>query len=125
MGFSLPPRSLAKRWALTPPFHPCRRHTASSGGMFSVALSVEKPFDFPPASISIGTDLSYAASRPAEFGLSSPGLRPERFSALPESLTAYPNGGRLQGGPGFQKHRWQGGFKGRCERRSRRGDEAE
>src|SRR5437870_8246881 len=30
MGFSLPPRLLAKRWALTPPFHPCRRHTASA-----------------------------------------------------------------------------------------------
>ena len=30
------------------------------------------------------TSLSYAASRPAEFGLSSPDLRPERFSTLPK-----------------------------------------
>ena len=52
MGFSVPPRLLSERWALTPPFHPCRRHTIYSGGLFSVALSVEKPLDFPPASIS-------------------------------------------------------------------------
>ena len=30
------------------------------------------------------TDLGYAASRPMEFGLSSPSLRLERFSALPK-----------------------------------------
>ena len=27
MGFSVPRRLLAERWALTPPFHPCRSHT--------------------------------------------------------------------------------------------------
>jgi len=32
---------------------------------------------------------SYAASRPLEFGLSSPGLHPKRFSALPKSTLSY------------------------------------
>ena len=31
-GFSVPPRLLAERWALTPPFHPCRGHTENRGG---------------------------------------------------------------------------------------------
>ena len=52
MGFSVPPRLLSERWALTPPFHPCRRHTGYSGGLFSVALSVKKSFNFSPACIS-------------------------------------------------------------------------
>src|SRR5438045_2120793 len=30
MGFSLPPRLLLERWALTPPFHPCRRLTVTA-----------------------------------------------------------------------------------------------
>src|SRR6185295_12274139 len=75
MGFSLPPRLLLERWALTPPFHPCRRHTVAAAVLFSVALSVGKPFDFPPGYIS-RPGVSYAASRPAEFGLSSPDLAP-------------------------------------------------
>ncbi len=33
--------------------------------------------------------LGYAASRPLEFGLSSPDLRPRRFSALPKSTPLY------------------------------------
>ena len=37
------------------------------------------------------TSPGYAASRPAVFGLSSPGLRQERSSALPKPLTAYFN----------------------------------
>src|SRR4051812_44714794 len=37
----------------------------------------------------------YAASRPVEFGLSSPGLRQERFSALPKSLLIYRSGGSM------------------------------
>jgi len=31
-------------WAFTPPFHPYRFWQAKPGGIFSVALSVEKPF---------------------------------------------------------------------------------
>src|SRR5438105_4260643 len=34
MGFSLPPRLLSERWALTPPFHPYRRHTVSAAVYF-------------------------------------------------------------------------------------------
>ena len=40
MGFSVPRRLLAGRWALTPPFHPYRGSLRSPGGIFSVALSV-------------------------------------------------------------------------------------
>ena len=34
MGFSLPPRLLSERWALTPPFHPCRRHTEFTAAVY-------------------------------------------------------------------------------------------
>ena len=52
MGFSVPPRLLSERWALTPPFHPYPYRslprfplgaTSAAGGMFSVALSVRMP----------------------------------------------------------------------------------
>ena len=39
MGLAVPPRLRLERWALTPPFHPCRLRLAT-GGLFSVALSV-------------------------------------------------------------------------------------
>ena len=42
------------------------------------------------------TDLSYAASRPMEFGLSSPDLRPERFSTLPKPPPAYLVSAKIQ-----------------------------
>ncbi len=83
MGFSVPPRLRLARWALTPPFHPYRR-LAPVGGMFSVALSVSRPRGqtarvYPPAEAN-----GYAASRPAEFGLSSLRFPRERFSTLPK-----------------------------------------
>src|SRR5262249_11400226 len=41
MGFSVPPRLLLERWALTPPFHPYRQHTEFTAAVLvSVALSV-------------------------------------------------------------------------------------
>ena len=40
MGFSVPRRLRAGRWALTPPFHPCQPSRRTAGGLFSVALSV-------------------------------------------------------------------------------------
>src|SRR5687767_7312351 len=52
MGFSVPPRLLSERWALTPPFHPYPLRslprftlgsTSAAGVMFSVALSVKMP----------------------------------------------------------------------------------
>jgi len=57
MGFTMLFRSPGKRWALTSPFHP---YPTESGGIFSVALSLESPpvvisdhpalwsSDFPP-----------------------------------------------------------------------------
>jgi hypothetical protein len=57
----------------------------ADGGLFSVALSVGKSFNFPPACIS-GQNRSYAASRPMVFGLSSSGSRRKRFSALPKPM---------------------------------------
>ena len=56
MGFSVPRRLLVERCALTAPFHPYRRFFRNAGGLFSVALSVEKPFNFPPACISKNGD---------------------------------------------------------------------
>ena len=103
MGFSVPPRLRLERWALTPPFHP---YPALSG---SVSFNFPEP-NLNSASLSeragryvlcgtVRQDASrhhfphlsrepvtgYAASRPLVFGLSSPGLHRERFSALPKS----------------------------------------
>ncbi len=39
-GFFVPPRLRSGRWALTPPFQPCRPACAVLGGMFSATLSV-------------------------------------------------------------------------------------
>ena len=99
-----------KRAASWSPIWPCSRWgfpcpgDCSTGGgllprLFTLAVATEAaaavcflwhcPSDglsaSPPACIPIRTDLGYAASRPVEFGLSSPGLRRERFSALPKS----------------------------------------
>ncbi len=38
VGFAVPAALLQPRWALTPPFHPCRRR--AGGGLLSVALSL-------------------------------------------------------------------------------------
>ena len=40
VGFAVPPPLLEARWALTPPFHPCRPSRSWTGGLFSVALSL-------------------------------------------------------------------------------------
>src|SRR5712671_5959481 len=77
MGFSVPPRLRLERWALTPPFHPYRRFLRTAGGIFSVALSVGTPRGvtarvYLPVSRLSAASASYAASRPAVFGLSSP-----------------------------------------------------
>jgi hypothetical protein len=75
MGFSVPPRLLLERWALTPPFHPyldqrCRR---SRRFQFLRHFPSERLAALPPACIP-GSGQGYAASRPVVFGLSSPGL---------------------------------------------------
>jgi hypothetical protein len=67
---------------------PPSREKRDEGCLFSVALSVEKSFNFPPACIP-GQNRSYAASRPLVFGLSSSGSRRKRFSALPKPKLKY------------------------------------
>jgi len=56
-----------------------------NGGIFSVALSVGTPHGVTSrVYLSNESSESYAASRPAVFGLSSPGSRQKRFSAFPK-----------------------------------------
>ena len=43
VGFAVPPPLPEARWALTPPFHPCRGVSPRRGGLFSVALSLGSP----------------------------------------------------------------------------------
>jgi len=86
MGFSVPRRLRFARWSLTPPFHPYQRRLRNAGGIFSVALSVGTTRVVAARVYLSRTSLSYAASRPVEFGLSSLDLRRKRSSALPEPL---------------------------------------
>ncbi len=72
MGFSVPRRLPGERWSLTPPFHPYLRLLRDTGGLFSVALSVGTPRGVAARVYLNLTGLSYAASRPLVFGLSSP-----------------------------------------------------
>ena len=87
MGFSVPRRSLDGRWSLTPPFHPYPRLLRNAGGIFSVALSVGTTRAVAARVYLSRTSLSYAASRPVEFGLSSLDSRRRRSSALPNQRT--------------------------------------
>ncbi|MEI7535152.1 MAG: hypothetical protein WCK57_12355, partial [Verrucomicrobiae bacterium] len=61
--------------------------TACAAGGLIFCGTVRRPvFQLAACVYPNQTDLGYAASRPVEFGLSSPDLRPERFSALPKPL---------------------------------------
>jgi len=60
-----------------------RQDRRYNGGIFSVALSVGTPHGIT-SRVYLRQNRSYAASRPMEFGLSSPGLRQKRFSAFPK-----------------------------------------
>jgi hypothetical protein len=97
MGFSVPPRLLLERWALTPPFHPyrvgCDRSPVARKpippvrrfifcGTFRRNVFSRSSRVYPRLPLG---GRGYTASRPEEFGLSSPGSRQERFSALPKS----------------------------------------
>ena len=110
MGFSVPPRLRLERWALTPPFHPYRRFSRTTGGIFSVALSVGTPRGvasrvYLAVSHLAAASASYAASRPLVFGLSSPGLPRKRSSALPKSSVRYRRIGEYQGRSRRAEHR--------------------
>ena len=91
MGFSVPRRLRFERWALTPPFHPYQRLLRNTGGMFSVALSVGTTLAVAARVYLNRTGLSYAASRPVVFGLSSSLelLRGKRSSTLPKPVRCY------------------------------------
>ncbi len=88
MGFSVPPRLRLERWALTPPFHPCQCFLRNSGGL-SFCGTVRRQASRPGRLRVSPTSRGYAASRPAVFGLSSPGSRRKRSSALPKSSPIY------------------------------------
>ncbi len=91
MGFAVPRHLRFERCALTAPFHPYRFAVfrLQSGGFFSVALSVEEPLGPVSRVYLTPEELSYAASRPAVFGLSSSRLREKRSSAFPKSCRPY------------------------------------
>ncbi len=102
MGFSVPSRLRGTRWALTPPFHPCRPSLAGRARRFdflwhcpSAGLAAPPPAHIP------GENRGCVASRPMEFGLSSPGLRRERPSALPER--PHDAGSGVDGRAGFSR----------------------
>ena len=59
---------------------------ACAGGCFIFCGTVRRPALKLAACVYLRPNRSYAASRPMEFGLSSPDLRPERFSALPKPI---------------------------------------
>ena len=90
MGFSVPPRLRLERWALTPPFHPCPCLLRNSGGLSfcgTVRRQASRPGRPRVSHFRLLTSAAtgYAASRPVVFGLSSPGSRRKRSSALPKS----------------------------------------
>lgn len=93
MGFSVPLRLLSERWALTPPFHPYlnRRCRLPRRFQFLWHFPSGRLAASPPACIPSSRQ-GYAASRPMEFGLSSPGcsfvtpgaiLRPSQTRSQP------------------------------------------
>jgi hypothetical protein len=86
MGFSVPRRLRFARCALTAPFHPYPRLLRNPGGLIFCGTVRRKAFQ-PSARVYPGrTGPGYAASRPLVFGLSSPGSRRKRFSALPKPV---------------------------------------
>ena len=61
----------------------------AAGGLIFCGTVRRKVFQLSACVYPSQTSLGYAASRPMEFGLSSPDLRPERFSALPKPSGTY------------------------------------
>ena len=106
MGFAMPSRLLAKRWSLTPPFHPYPGPRPVA--VCSLWHFPSKRFEtFPPRLSAPGLRkpemMGYAASRSMEFGLSSPKHNaPKRFSALPKPGRHYTIS--LAGAQSPQKH---------------------
>ena len=94
MGFSVPPRSLLERWALTPPFHPCPTvQTSCAVGRFVFCGTVRRHVsqrNLPLVSRSHGTRLSGIAPYGVRTFL--PWLAPGaifRPSKIKQNLTRY------------------------------------
>ena len=87
MGFSVPPRLRLERWALTPPFHPYPGRCQPWRYILCGTVRRDASRRALPRVSADLTARGYAASRPVVFGLSSPGLRQERFPTLPKSKT--------------------------------------
>jgi hypothetical protein len=113
IGFSLPPASLPARWALTPPFHPCRLcHLKSEirdyrGAVFSLWHFPSRRFDPPCPGLSGSAsgrwpcglphrrdDVSCRESCPMVSGLSSPNRLEGPGFPKPQACLArhYPRG---------------------------------
>ncbi len=75
VGFALPRPLPSARWALTPPFHPCRENR---GGLLSVALSLGSP---PPAVSRHRVSMEPGLSSPAAFRLRGCG-RPASWQSV-------------------------------------------
>jgi len=87
VGFALPVALLRRRCALTAPFHPYR--ALPPGGIFSVALSVDRAWTQPPG--------RYPAHCSAEFGLSS-ALRQRPSDPAANKVIICDCGGGIGGG---------------------------
>jgi hypothetical protein len=108
MGFSVPRRLRSARCALTAPFHHHRQFAPAAVYFLWHFPSEVCP---PPACIVVGfKPKRYAASRPSVFGLSSPGLRRKRFSALPKPCARYR--------PHFEKSRTKRYGNAPCQKNS-------
>jgi len=97
MGFFLPRRLRAGRWALTPPFHPCRpsRNSAASGGLI-FCDTVRHPRLGPGTPASSTRHVALRCSDfPPGVRLGMPGDR------LPSACSR-----------GYSAHRWQ--TRGKC-----------
>ena len=86
MGFSVPCRLRFTRCAFTAPFHPYQNSLRNLGGLIFCGTVRRQVFQLTACVYPAHTSTGYAASRPVEFGLSSPDLRPERFSTLPKPV---------------------------------------
>jgi hypothetical protein len=87
MGFSVPPRLLLERWALTPPFHPYPRGKPRRRFIFCGTLRRSRfPGLLPRLSHPRKSGLRGIAPYGARTFLPGPNTTgPERFSALPKS----------------------------------------
>ena len=118
-GLAVPSRSPGRRWALTPPFHPCR---PEAGGLFSVALSLGfglrlLPRWALPTALSYGgrTFLARAPRGSPNFRL--PAVRPAALARRPVRQSFYTIAARTQAQAaatgGAHKRHWAGLQKGR------------